>query len=338
MSKFLKISKDTRLQDIIDRVGRSNVEYILAVNNLIWAPNIGEQLYDQQSAIANSTEVIDWQRKSSILNSFTSSSDTFESIALSSEADWRIISNTNALPGTLIIPDTVTLPSAVDIIGDNNPVSSTVYEQVMRNLQTPPHTIDPSVFNEYSTIKPVQLLDTSDATYQSSIFYQYFKIPWGEVTLYSDIDGESVDFPVYPEELSDDRLATYSTMPDMIYQYEPWYVYNSSGPRKNTYTFSFHRQMWSGDENDGMANNLIRFCQAQCYPNFNGAAVVGPRVTLYVAGSNLITGIMEDVSTDWDGPILSDGWYAHCTLKLTITEISKQALTYDSVRNLPLIG
>ena len=65
---------------------------------------------------------------------------------------------------------------------------------------------------------------------------------------------------------------------------------------------------------------------------------MNPFVTLYVSGSPLIHGVMEDVSVKWDGPILSDGWYAHCELTLNIIEISQQALTYDSVRNLPLIG
>lgn len=337
MTSFLKISDTTTLGELADRVGTNNVQYMLAANNLEWTPSVGKSLVNQQSNAASSSENIEWQRKSTILNTLTDSSDVFETVSLMNETGWKILSSTGSLPGTLKIPDSVSLPSATDIIGDGNPVPRMTYEKAMEGLQNPPHNIDPSIFNEYSSIKPTQIVDTSRYN-QSSDTFQYFNIPWGEVTLYSTMDGESVDFPVYPEEVSDARSANYSTMPDMLYQYEPWYVYNSSGPRTNTYKFDFHRQMWSGDESDGMANDLIRFCEAQLYPKFNGSAVNGPMVRLYASGNILISGIMNDVSVSWDGPILNDGWYAHCQLELTITEIAEQALTYDSVRQLPTIG
>ena len=334
--QYLQVKDDIRLSELSDIVGSRNVEYILSANNLEWAPDIGKQFQEiQRSAIENSNS-ISYQRKSTILNTLTASSDVFEVAALLSESGWKILSALNTIPNTLRIPETIKLPKSVDILGNGEPVGRSTYEIAMRDLANPPHTIDPSIFNEYSTIKPSQIVDSG--LQESSDTFQYFKIPWGDITLYSSIADDSIDFPVYPEELSDKRQANYNTMPDLLYQYEPWYVYNSSGPRQNTYTFIFHRQMWTGNENDGKANELIRFCQANCYPNFNGSAVNVPEVDLYFKGNTLIHGIMNDVSVKFDGPILSDGWYAHCELALTITEISNQSLNYNTVMNLPLIG
>lgn len=336
MPQYLKIKESTKLSDISDIIGYNNTQYLLAGNNLQWQPNVGKQFYQLQSQTIADSEDVTWQRKSTILNTLTDSTDVFETASLMSESGWKVLSNLSTLPNTLKIPDTIEVPSSTDIIGDGLPIGRRTYEEAINGLTTPPHTIDPAIFNEYSTIKSSQIIDS--AYVQTVDTFQYFNIPWGEVTLYSSLSNESIDFPVYPEELEDSRKANYNQMTELLYQYEPWYVYHSSGPRSNSYKFDFHRQMWTGDESDGKANELIRFCQAQCYVNFNGSCVVTPLVTLYVAGSSLIHGIMEDVSVKWDGPILSDGWYAHCELTLSITEISEQALTHDSVRNLPLIG
>lgn len=336
--RFLKINEETTLSDISDVVGNRNVEYILASNNMEWSPDVGSQFYSLQQDAINSDEEVSWQRKYTILNTLTDSAEVFETASLLNESGWKVLSTLNTLPDTLRIPETIYVPGSTDIIGDDVVIGKTTYEQAMDGLSNPPHTIDPSIFNTYSTIKPSQILDTFSTSATTSNTFQYFKIPWGEVVLYSDMTGESVEFPVYPEDPSDSRVANYSNMPDLLYQYEPWYVYQSSGPRQNVYDFSYHRQMWTGDESDGMSNNLIRFCQAQCYPNYNGAAVNIPQVSLYVSGSCLIHGIVTDVSVAWDGPILNDGWYAHCKLSVTITEIAEQALTYDTVRGLPTIG
>jgi hypothetical protein len=145
-------------------------------------------------------------------------------------------------------------------------------------------------------------------------------------------------FPVYPEEYDDGVSANYEEMGEMLYQYEPWKVYKSSGPRENTFTFKMHRDMWTGDHRDGNANALIRGCEANCYPDYDGSLVNVPIVTLYIHGSNLITGVMTSCKTHWSGPIGLDGYYLCCDLTLTIVEVSPQALNYNTVRSKGLIG
>lgn len=335
--QFLQITNSTTLSDLSDVVGPRNTEYLLATNNLSWQPNIGRQFYQMQQYVIDNSEDVTWQRKSTILNRLTSDTDVFETASLLSESGWKVLSELDTLPNTLKIPETIEVPSSTSIIGDGIPIGRSIYELAMNGLSNPPHAIDPGIFNEYSNVKATQLIDPS-SSYGSGDVFQYFNLPWGDITLYSSLSDSFVDFPVYPEELEDSRKANYSTMPDMLYQYEPWYVYTGSGPRSNSYTFKMHRDMFSGNHSDGQANDLIRFCEANCYPEFNGSAVNVSQVSLYIVGNLLINGILTDVSVKWNGPILSDGWYASFELTLTITEVSQQALNYNSVRNLPLIG
>lgn len=334
--QFLSIESVSSLKDLCNLVGDRNADYILVANGLSRVPNIKQEY---EALITNAIELgvnVDAQKKKTILNKFTQDSDIFETAALLSETNWRVLSQTGTIPGYLYIPETITLPSSADVLGNNEAVRTTVYNDVIDMLSTPPYIIDPIVFNEYSNIKNMQITDTT--TSSTSLSTYWFPIPLGEVTLYSSLAGTSIDFPTYPEELEDKVQANYTQMPDILYQYEPWYVYESSGPRSLPFSFDIHRDMWSGNHNDGKANELIRFCQACNYPEYNGSAVYSDIVTLYIHGSSYISGIMTDCSVKWDGPILDDGWYAHFVIDFTINEISPIALNNSSVRSKPLIG
>lgn len=323
------------LQDLANRVGDRNVESVLSVNGLSRSPNIGQQWSTIVQPIESDISVsIDPQRKASILNSMTSDSDVFEYAALQDMSSWRVLSQTGSFPSYIQIPDTISIVDAEDTLGNGVHINDNIYRKAMEQLSIDPYVIDPSIFNDYSVSSNIRTLEYI----YTETTVNWFNLPWGQVSLYSSISDSSVDIPAYPEELSDSRSATYTTMPDLLYQYEPWYLYESSGPRTCSYTFSLHRDMWSGDHRDGQANRLIRFCQANCYAQYSGAAVNTPIVTLYVAGSPLISGIMENVDVNWGGPIGTDGWYLQFDLELTITEIAQTALSYESVQNLPLIG
>ena len=156
--------------------------------------------------------------------------------------------------------------------------------------------------------------------------------------MHSYLGNDSIDFPVYPEEIEDGVRANYETMPDLLYQYEPWQLYRSAGPRTGTYTFHMHRDMFTGDHRDGRCNELIRFCQASCYPEYKGAAVYSDISTLYIGGKPFISGIITEVRESWGGPIGLDDWYLECTLAVTFTEVSQQPLNFTTVRQKGLIG
>lgn len=333
--QYLQISDKMKLSELSTLVGDRNVEYILSANSLSRTPNIGAAFNTYCNETIDSAEDVSWQRKSIILNTMTQDSDVFETAALLGSSAWKLLNAAGTFPSMLKIPETLKLPDSSSILGNGIGISSTVYEKSMAMLKVSPHTIDPGIFNEYSTIRNAKILNYERSSVDMS---QWFKLPWGQITLYSSLGQDSVEFPVFPEELSDGVKANYTTMPDTIFQYEPWQLYDSSGPRSNQYTFTMHRDMWTGDHRDGKCNQLIRFCQANCYPEFNGATVHTALVTLYISGYALITGVITDVSVDWDGPIGQDGWYLGCKLTLNITEVSQQALNYSVVRNKSLIG
>lgn len=334
--QFLEIDKSTTLNELSDRLG-SDLNSFLHVNNMQRVPNVGEAYIESCNAIIAESEPVSASRKISILSSMTSDTDIFQKAALMDVDGWKLTSARNVLPGTIKVPDTIYLPSSEDVLGDGVPVSQGIFKQVSNSLYNT-NEVDPSIFNEVAYANR----SSSDLDMLNAILnpnpMQIFHIPWGEVTLQTSIYGNTRDFPVYPEELSDSRKAEYTTMPDMLYQYEPWQIYTKSGPRTQTYSFHFHRDMWTGDHRDGKANDLIRFCEANCYPEYRGSAVDTAVVTLFIHGKVSIRGILTDVNTTWSGPIGLDGWWLECKLDLQITEVSNEPLNYSVVKNLPLIG
>ena len=331
--QFLKFPTNSTLSTISNLVGDRNVEYVLATNGLSRSVRVGNE-YTNLCNNAREGSSVNPQRKITLLNKYTQDSDVFESAALASEDDWKVISGMNTFPGYLSIPDTITLPDSSDVMGNGIPVTNAIYRSTISQIQEQ-NRVDPAIFNTFSSIKSSKI---TTLEFSNNTQNYWFRIPFGEVTLYSSLSGESIDFPAYPEELSDGTSGNYTTMPDLLYQYEPWQVFTGSGPRSNTYKWMLHRDMWSGDHNDGKANELQRFCKACCYARYDGSTVLSDIVSLYIHGQNLITGIMTSFEVNWSGPILDDGYYAVMEISIGITEVSKSALNFDSVRSQPLIG
>lgn len=337
-NSFLIVTDKTTLKDLASYVGSSVVNSVLNVNNLKRQRNIGSQIKERARIISETAETVSWKRKQEILNQFSTDSDVFEYAALQSEDGWKVLDQTMSFEDALAIPDTVEVAKYDDILGNAVPVASEVYKSVMRSLEDFGE-VDTSVFNDFSTMKPSSRKSTTYSAYSpSNGLFQAFNIPWGDVTFYSSLSGVSVDIPVYPESVKDPRSASYTTMPDTLYQYEPWYTYTSSGPREMTFEFHLHRQLWTGDETDGQANNLVRFVQACVYPEYKGSSVISDICCLYIKGSCYVQGIVTNVDVEWTGPIGSDGFYLEFTLTVTFVEVSNKALNHSVVKSMPLIG
>lgn len=336
--KYVSIYASDSLKDLSSRVGYANVDQILADNGVPRIPKIGAYWVDKISNIIATTPEVSNQRKLALLNKFVDNFDIYEHAALATEDEWKILSSINCFSNYLYVSDQIdsTIPDFYETLGNRVPVPSRIYhavETLLKNGQE----ITSDLFSSYSSIRPEAAIGaTTEST--SSNPLTWFKIPFEEVSLYSSISDYAVSIPTYPETVQDSRSANYTQMPDLLYQYEPWQLYQSSGPRSATYEFHLHRDMWTGDHTDGLANALIRFCEAQCYPKYNGSAVHTPTVTLYVSGSPLITGVMTQVDVDWQGPLGHDAWYLEFTLRLSITEVSKDTLNYNSVMSKSLIG
>lgn len=337
--QFLSISSDETLSSLADKVGKKNVPEVLVANQLNRTRNIGEQFVNMCNDIAATAKDVTAKQKISILNTFTSDGDVFEAAALLGESSWKVLNKLGTMPGFVRIPETIDpLPNSADILGGRAiPVAKTIYTRVMKCLNEF-ETVSSEIFNEWSTSSSVTLSRSDVRTSSPLETFAGFKLPWGKIQLYSSLADDVIDFPVYPEELRESRNATYVTMPDLIYQYEPWQTYQSSGPRTQEYTFHFHRDMWSGNHLDGKANQLIRFCEANCYARYSGSAVYSATVRMYINGVTHIAGVLNSVDVHWSGPIGRDGWYLDCELTLNITEVSDEALSFDTVRTMGLIG
>lgn len=333
--QFLSISNNYTLEQLSDRVGDRNVEHFLSDNDLQRSPRIGKQLDDKMKEIYRTVEEVPWQRKSAILNKFVDDGDVFEECALMDENSWKVMSSLGTMPNMIRVPEIITLPSAADVLGNSQPIGTSIYNQAMKQLSSPPHIVSPEIFNNYSVTRGASVTGNGN---QVNAFNNIFPIPWGNVTIYSELAGTSLDIPVYPEELQDSVSANYTQMPELIYQYEPWQLYQSSGPRIAPLTFLFHRDMWSGDAADGKANELIRFFEAMCYPEYAGSIVNSDIATLYIKGETFVRGIVTEVSKKWSGPLLRDGFYAVCELSVSITEVSENPLSASFVRSKSLIG
>ena len=340
--QYLMITEDMTLKQLIDIVGERNVDAILSANGLERSYNIGKKFYERNAqAISDGLEV-DYRKKLNTINQFVGDYDIYEKAALGSEDDWIVLSAYNCFTDAMRIPDSVVLPSSVGILGDGRPVPKDLQEQcstgLLNSSGTNPHSINPEIFSQYSASYYSGSFIENPIGETSNSTFEYFKLPWDKVFLYSSLNDEVLRFPVYPEGFDDGASANYEDMPDMLYQYEPWKVYKSSGPREITFTFKdIHRDMWTGDHRDGMANQLIRGCESNCYPKYNGALVNYSLVTMYINGNNLITGVMTDCKVNWSGPIGLDGFYLVFELSFTISEISPTPLDITTVRNKRLI-
>ena len=332
--QYLTITKDMSLSDLSDIVGERNVDTVLNANMLDRAVDIGEEFYDRTIADIP----VDPQKKLNILNQFVGDSDLYEKAALGSERDWQALDQFNCFTDAIRVPVEIQLPNSEGILGNGEPVSDRLYGDCTESLKRDGY-IDASIFAEYSTSALGSSFGvTTNGSAQNGDLSQWFAIPWGAVVLTSSIGEEFLYFPVYPESIDDGVAANYEEMSEMLYQYEPWKVYKSSGPREISFTFKFHRDMWTGDHRDGLANQLVRGCEANCYPEFDGSLVNVPIVTLYIEGENFISGVMTNCKTHWYGPIGLDGFYLFCELSFTIVEIAQQTLNYTTIRNKGLIG
>ena len=334
--QYLLIDKNESLQSLTKIVGSQNVDSILAANGLTRSPDIGKQWKDKCNSVSSPDlpEVVA-SRKSALLNNLTGSKDVFEKVCLLDETEWKVFSAQQAFTDGIRIPETIKLPSSSRIIGSDEKVDNATYRAVMNGLKESPY-IDPSIFNVVNTEGSMSI--TSIDAGEMTVTQIPFNLPWGKIQIYSSLLDKVIDIPAYPEEVQTSRQANYGTMPDIIYQYEPWIVYESSGPRIQDISFHLHRDMWSGNHLDGKANELIRFCEANTFPRYSGSSVLAPAVKLYINGSLFISGVMLSATTEWSGPIGLDGWYLEFTLNLSIQEVAEAALNIDTVSRMPIIG
>ena len=208
--QFLQMDSDMTLPELNERVGRQNVEAILTTNQLPRTYKIGEALAQKCQEVTIGSSVAA-NKKVAILNTMMGDADMFEYVASIGEAAWEVLQNLGTLPGYVKIPESVNIGKSVDMLGNGISMSVSIGRAIFKAiLQNEP--IDLSLFNTYQHIKPGAINVYGDTTPNG---FDAFKIPWGEITLYSSISNMSMDIPVYPETVNDSRVANYTTMPDL---------------------------------------------------------------------------------------------------------------------------
>ena len=352
--QYLKVTRDMTREDLESRVlnddGSGMNPYVdVYTGKRVYVPNRqpnSGEIYEQALAETFSNYVnsppISAQEKAAKLNKYSNQKDIFDHLCQMSELEWVVFYNTGIIPGYLGVMDHIIISDGDDVLGlpseNENPVPMATYVSVMRGLEENGE-IPTDIFGEYSAYTPSVAVDVlsdfNSATSDNGHPLWWANLPNGDVALHSMFYDSSAPFPVYPNGYEDGVQANYETMPETIYQYEPWQVYTSSGPRSMSFTFDMHRDMWDNPDGhySGACERLIAFCKATCYARYRGAAVDTDIVTLYINGKKIIRGIMTSVKDVWDGdsPLGYDGLPLHVTLTLSITEVSDEPLSNESV-------
>jgi len=147
-------------------------------------------------------------------------------------------------------------------------------------------------------------------------------------------------FPCYPDNVSDSNQASYSPT-SILGRSEPFQYYTGSGPRTVSVDFTMHSDMLCPIKNDttyerlNYIYKLVSFIESCCYPNYN-SVIAANRVIFHCTDSIHINGIISNVNTTYEGPILDmvsnngtfvDGKlqkpkYAIVKVSFSVTEVS----------------
>lgn len=139
--------KSMTLSSLADRVGERNVDEMLNVNSLNRTVNIGKQFHDRSNQDISD---VDAQTKINILNTLVGNSDIYEKAALGGEKDWNSLAKYGCFSDALKVPESIKLPNATDVLGNDEPISKSVYEKCVYSLSEFGE-IDPSIFAESIT-------------------------------------------------------------------------------------------------------------------------------------------------------------------------------------------
>lgn len=150
-----------------------------------------------------------------------------------------------------------------------------------------------------------------------------------------------VYFPCFPESVSDTSTANFSEM-NPIGRSEPFQIYQNSGPREVSVSFTMHKEMVHTTPIEALVNAV----KATTYPlgsrnassTFNYSTANGidivPKVHLVIGRSIDITGVIKgSVGIKWYGTINKFDRYNMVDLDFTVTECTGDPKTAGRVAN-----
>lgn len=146
-------------------------------------------------------------------------------------------------------------------------------------------------------------------------------------------------FPCFPESISDSNSANFSEL-NPIGRSEPFQIYQNSGPREVSVSFTMHKEMVHTTPIEILVNAI----KSATYPlgrrsggsTFNTSVINGvdivPTVQLVIGNQVDITGVIKgNVSIKWYGPINKANKYNMVDIDFTVTECTGDPKTAESV-------
>ena len=156
--------------------------------------------------------------------------------------------------------------------------------------------------------------------------------------------GTLLVFPFYPDNVTDQTMVNFQST-TVLSRTAPIYSYENSGPRSVTFGFTVHREMFKNIQylstnlknlalpknnnlstalNDDYADIFLNEIQAAAYPVYKASSkmVDPPMVAVRFGNSIFIKGIlMNNVSLQYQLPVLENGKYAMVNFNMTINEV-----------------
>lgn len=144
---------------------------------------------------------------------------------------------------------------------------------------------------------------------------------WCKLTLSG---GGGCIFPCFPESYTDTRTASFASQTPLG-RSEPFQIYQNSGPRQVSVSFRMHREMTQSTA----IGDCVAVVQSATYPTGNDQIV--PKATLQIGSNCLITGIIDNVSTNWGETINTGGQYNGVELSFSVTECTGNPKTSGTI-------
>ena len=148
------------------------------------------------------------------------------------------------------------------------------------------------------------------------------------INCYIIVNGDKVQIPCYPESVSDSNTASYSSV-NPLGRSEPFQIYNNSGPRSVSVSFTMHCEMVGNYE---YVPNLVKLIESATYPNYDNA-VSAVKCTLVIGKSIKITGIITNTETRWYGPII-DEKYQMVDISFSVTECTGNPKSQSQIKSM----
>lgn len=144
----------------------------------------------------------------------------------------------------------------------------------------------------------------------------------------------TLNLPVYPEEVSNSFKTNYNSV-SILGRPGTISNYSNTDDVTTSFTLKLHRELSTLDRNvnSNIGDNIDRIValiQAAQYPMLNGKTSVP--ITCYKFGDTLLIGKQTSCNVQWTGPLI-DGKYMQCNLSISITNVPKKILEFESVKN-----